>query len=159
MPIAEKDPQNSFRNHLKCTKVEVNPNPTAYERRLRHMCKAGSNFTSDPNKPVHPDLVPKHRQKRLINLIWSAFNSAGIISNRKAIVKLAGRVEVIRENQELIRENQNILDDKLHHVAHYLNLTMIKVNEMAEHDMIQDQRIKRIGEDLILFPACDGGLP
>ena len=83
---------------------------------------------------------PKTRKKRIKRFI-PAINFLGVIVNGIRLDKLGSKVDLLLRNQVL-------QEDKINHVANYLNRTMVKVATMGRNQVEIISYIKHIGETM-----------
>ena len=101
--------------------------------RLEEMCKKHS-FDCQIEWPNHSNST---RVKRF----WGLLNLIGVVVNGHRIDQLGEKVETLLANDE-------IMDKQIHHVANYLNMTMIRVATLSRNQMRIQVMVHHLGETL-----------
>jgi len=70
---------------------------------------------------------------------WGLLNSIGVIINGHRLNQIGHKVEVLLQNDQL-------LDRQVHHIANYLNMTMITVATLSRNQMTVQRAVKNLGD-------------
>ena len=129
-PVTPDSPTLQTENKI----LNTDPNPTDPT-----FNKTGYQHFGPPGPGTHYDLTfeTHHRQKRFFGIL----NFIGVVINGKRLDSLGHKVETLLENERL-------QDRQIHHIANYLNMTMVKVVTMARNQIKIERYIHDLADTL-----------